>query len=166
MSGLDAELLSFLTSILDGGECSAPHPSRLILRERNPSSVLIKARWAPQPVWTSRGEKPVLPLMGIKLLLGHSTRRLVTVSTTKSRLLKGIQLLTTKMSGEAENGSWTHLSDQSHETGDREFFMYYSPPETLSYLWRYSASFSCGSCRQTQGRADLNRTPILQSCSP
>jgi len=46
-----------------------------------------------------------LLLLGIENFLGHSTRRLVAVSTTESQLKNSIQLTTTKISDEVGNGT-------------------------------------------------------------
>jgi hypothetical protein len=49
---------SFLTSALEGGEWSASHPGRALLRGKEPPvPIVYEAGWAPKPVWTQRLEE-------------------------------------------------------------------------------------------------------------
>jgi len=95
-----------------------------------------------------------LLLLGIENFLGHSTRRLVAVSTTESQLKNSIQSTTTKISDEVGNGTWPHWGDLSQEIGDCELFFafckvtahywHYRPPGTLSYMWEQNNASSNG----------------------
>jgi hypothetical protein len=78
-----------------------PHNSR-----RNKSQFPFnKGTGDLEPVWTWWGEKYALPVLGIEILLGHSTPRLVAVSTAKSQLLKCTHLPTIIISDEVGNGT-------------------------------------------------------------
>jgi hypothetical protein len=59
---------SFSTSALDGGECSASRPSRVLAPGKGPTVHIVQeAGLAPEPVWTQRLEENVLsPLPGIE----------------------------------------------------------------------------------------------------
>jgi hypothetical protein len=58
---------SFLTSALDGGELSASRPGRALSTDKGPPVPIVQeAGWAPEPVWTQRLEKNLLPLSEIK----------------------------------------------------------------------------------------------------
>jgi hypothetical protein len=59
---------SFTTSVLNGGKWSASRPGHALPSWKgHPVPIVQESGWDPEPVWTQRLEKNLLPLLGSNL---------------------------------------------------------------------------------------------------
>jgi hypothetical protein len=74
---------SFLTSALDGGECSASRPGLALSPGKEPPSPIVqKAGWASELVWTQRVGEKSFPSAGDRKLVVQSVVRYYIVLAT------------------------------------------------------------------------------------
>jgi len=67
LTGVEVELLSFLTLAWGGGEWSAPLTSCSTSRDRIPVAIELEDGWAPEVVCTFWSREILLPLPGFQL---------------------------------------------------------------------------------------------------